>query len=121
MSGERIDLIRQVLDHPLIDADGVPCGIVDDLEMVGSPGKVFEVTALLVGPGAWIPRLPSLVSFIAASVLGREFTRVPWQQIEHIGEHIQLKKSASALGLGKADRAVARWLAWIPGSERKAD
>lgn len=120
MSRAHLDLVRQVLDHELVDAAGHPCGMVDDLELTETAGT-FEVAALLVGPGAWGPRLPALFAFIAGWLVGRELTRVAWHEVAKIGERIELKKSASALGLGKLDRKASRWLKWIPGSEKKAD
>jgi sporulation protein YlmC with PRC-barrel domain len=36
---DRIKLVSQLLDLPLIDSDGNYCGIVDDIELDGGPGK----------------------------------------------------------------------------------
>src|SRR5205085_1945545 len=51
----RIKLVSELLDLPLIDSEGKYCGIVDDVELTG---KAAELTALLVGPGAYAGRLP---------------------------------------------------------------
>lgn len=119
MSNVSIDLIRQVLDHQIVDVDETPCGIVDDLELSGAAGEPLQVAALLVGPGAWGPRLPALVAWVVRWPMGSELTRVAWHEVARIGEHIQLKGTAPALGLGKSDRKAARWLKWIPGNEKK--
>jgi len=110
-----IDLLREVLDHEVKDADDVSCGMVDDLEFAQGPdGPV--VVALLVGPGAWVPRLPALLRLAAGHVVGRGLARVPWHEVIGISEVIRLRSSAGALGLGQIDRKVGRWLARLPMS-----
>ena len=47
-----LKLVSDLLDLPLIDSEGCYCGIVDDVEFSGAPGKALNVEALLVGPGA---------------------------------------------------------------------
>ena len=113
-----LELVCHLLDHSLVDCDDVFCGQVDDLELSGDFGSPLHVTALLVGPGAWGPRLPSLFAWLAAKVFGTRRVRVPWAEIDAIAEHIKLKSKASALGLGKLDRKAGRWLAGVPGSEK---
>ncbi len=110
-----LDLLREVLDHELVDANGTPCGIVDDIEFGDSPvGPVLA--ALWVGPGAWVPRLPALLALPARRLFGEGRVRVPWEQVQDIGEVIRLKASAGALGLGRNDQEVGRWLKRLPGA-----
>ena len=111
-----VDLVRQVLDHQIIDADRVPCGVVDDLALDGGPGDTLVVTALLVGPGAWANRLPAFLVVVSKKIFGSKIVRVPWSEVAVISETVQLKSSASALGLGAADRKLGRWIARIPGA-----
>ena len=114
----RLDLVDHVLDHELVDSNDIPCGVVDDLELTGKIGEALHVTALLVGPGAWAPRLPRLFAWVAAKVFGAQRVRVPWSEVEAIAERVKLKATAGSLGLGKLDRKAGRWLAHIPGSEK---
>jgi sporulation protein YlmC with PRC-barrel domain len=116
MRQEYLDMIRQVLDHEVIDANNMPCGMVDDLEIEGGPGEALKVTALLVGPDAWAERLPSLFGLLAKKIFGNRRTRVPWDEVSVITEKIQLKSTASALGLGEADRKAAKWIRKLPGA-----
>jgi hypothetical protein len=107
-----LDALRDLLDHELQDVDGVSCGMVDDLEIRhGDDG--LEILALLVGPGAWQPRLPALPRLIARRVLGHRRVRVPIAEVATIAEVITLRSRATELGLGIADRRVggrlARW------------
>ena len=116
--GTHVDLVRELLDHELVDCNGTPCGIVDDIELDGGPGKALRATALLVGPGAWIPRLPAFPAWIASKLFGMQRVRVPWDSIDTIAERIVLKTTASSLGLGKLDRKAGRWLARVPDSDQ---
>jgi len=115
---EYTDLVRQVLDHVVVDADDWPCGVVDDLELAGGPGEGLRVVALLVGPGAWVPRLPALLARLLPRIAGTGCQRVPWSEVAVVGEYIRLRSRAPALGLGNADRRLAVRVARLPGGER---
>ena len=118
--GDYVDLLRQVLDHALFDADEQLCGIVDDIEVSGGFGEPLRVTALLVGPGAWGPRLPALLARLAALAFGTRSTRVPWEEVCELGEDIKLRSRAAALGLGTVDRRWGLWIAKLPHSDKGA-
>ena len=118
--GDYVDLFRQVLDHALVDADEQLCGIVDDIEVSGGFGEPLRVTGLLVGPGAWAPRLPALFARLAAWCFGTRSTRVPWEEVCELGENIKLRSRAATLGLGTADRRLGLLIAKLPGSDRSA-
>jgi len=114
----RFQAVRDLLDHELIDADGVPCGVVDDVVLDGDAGAPLRVVALLVGTGAWLPRLPGWVAWLIPRALRAGPVRVAWSAVAHAGERIKLADSASALGLGRTDRRIGRWIARIPGGLR---
>ena len=116
MSEKSLDMVRHVLDHEVVDADNVPCGMVDDLEVEGVPGGELRVTALLVGAGAWTRRLPSAFEGLAALIFGRQETRVPWGEVESVTERVKLRSRAEDLGLGRADRRASRLLEKVPGA-----
>ncbi len=111
-----LDIVRQVLDHEVVDSNNVPCGMVDDLLVEGGPGEGLRVTALLVGTGAWAERLPSLSGRAAKFLFGGRRVRVPWEEVWVITERVKLKSRASELGLGVADRKASRWIKWLPGA-----
>jgi hypothetical protein len=115
-----VGLFRQVLDHPLVDADERLCGMVDDIEVSGGYGEPLRVTALLVGPGAWAPRLPALFACAAAWLFSTRRTRVPWDEVAELGENIKLLSRAEALGLATVDRRLGLLIAKLPGSDRSA-
>lgn len=116
MKPRTFDVAHEVLDHALVDAEGMPCGMVDDVELAGAPGEPLVVVALLVGPGAAQARLPRLVSRLARAMFGARRVRVPWDDVRTLGERVTLKRTAQELGLGAADRRVRRLLSRVAGS-----
>jgi hypothetical protein len=106
---------HDVLDRQLVDVNGTFCGIVDALEFTPTPqGPVL--TALWVGPDGWLPRVPALLALLCERVVRRHHVSVPWRHVREVSEVIRLDVSAGALGLGRADRAAARWISKLPFS-----
>jgi len=116
MTADYLDLLREVLDHEIVDVNEIPCGMVDDLAVEGDVGSELRVTALLVGPGIWSQRLPRPIGALARKLFGKQRVRVPWSEIARIGERIELRSTASALGLGVSDRRLGRWISRFPRS-----
>jgi hypothetical protein len=111
-----LDIVRNVIDHEVVDVNDVPCGIVDDVELERAPGGELRVTALLVGAGAWGDRLPWIFGTLAGKIFGRQRTRVPWEEVWVIDERIKLKSRASEVDLGGADRRASSLVEKLPGS-----
>jgi len=111
-----IELLRDVLDHDVVDVDGVRCGIVDDIDFDEGADGTPVVAALLVGPGAWQARLPALLGVVSAWLFGDGRTRVPWSEVAELTQSVKLRRRASELGLGSLDRKAAAWLKRIPGA-----
>ena len=102
--------MSELLDLPLIDSDGKYCGIVDDVELSGGPGKELRLKALLVGPGAYSDRLPGWAMRVVRSAAGDRMTRVPLTKVRTIGAAVELDCAASDLGLEKSENAAGRWI-----------
>ena len=103
-------LVSQLLDLPLCDRDGKYCGIVDDVELSGGPGKPLKLTALLVGPGAYDRRLPRWGMWLVGRLAGDRMTRIAFDEIETIGSAVKLRRPCSELGLGTSERRAALWI-----------
>jgi sporulation protein YlmC with PRC-barrel domain len=106
----RLKLVSQLLDLPLIDRDGNYCGIVDDVELDGAPGKKTRLAALLVGPGAYSGRMPGWAMRLVRTIGGDRITRVPIGKVESIRSFVQLKDSARKLGLEKTEDKARAWI-----------
>jgi len=105
-----IKLVSQLLDIPIIDKDERWCGIVDDVEMDGGPGKPLRVKALLVGPGAYSGRMPTWLMWVVRKCAGNRITRVPAAEIIEIGAVVKLKCDAKKLGLHRTEDRVRSWI-----------
>jgi sporulation protein YlmC with PRC-barrel domain len=107
--GRVLHLLREVLDHEIVDCDGNSCGMVDDIELewtVDGPG----VAALQLGPGAWSRRLPRPLGSLARWIFGRAVVRIPWAEVSEVTEIIRLRSRASRWGAGELDRRLGRWM-----------
>ena len=105
-----IKLVSELLDLPLYDTDGCYCGIVDDVELSGEPGKELRFKALLVGPGAYSGRLPRWAMWFVKRVAGDGVTRLPVEKIKRIQAAVYVDGRASDLGLNKSEAAARKWI-----------
>ena len=105
-----IKLVCQLLDLPILDKDERWCGIVDDVELEGEPGKTTRVAALLVGPGAYSGRMPKFAYRIVRAMAGNRIVRVPPAEIADIGSAVRLKCTAQKVGLHRTEDRVRAWI-----------
>jgi hypothetical protein len=98
-------LVRAYRDLAIADRDDNNCGIVDDIEMAETEPGVWEMTALLVGPGAWRRRAPR---GLTALLPGRRVVRVEAGDVASTGSHVRLMKKAVELGLAPLEQALLR-------------
>ena len=105
-----IKLVSELLDLPLFDMEGKYCGIVDDVEFSGGPGKELQLKALLVGPGAYRGRLPGWAMWIVKKLAGDRLTRVPMDRVRAITRVVHLECPGRDLGLHKSETAAGKWI-----------
>lgn len=105
-----VKLVSQLLDLPIIDKDERWCGIVDDIEFEGRPGREMRVKALLVGPGAYEGRVTPWMFWLVRKIVGDRMTRVPADEIVEIGAVVKLKCTAEELKLGLVENKVRQWI-----------
>jgi sporulation protein YlmC with PRC-barrel domain len=104
----RIKLVSELLDLPLVDSDGCYCGIVDDIEFIGT--KELKLTALMVGPGAYQGRMPRPLFWLMTKLVGDRITRVPIDRVRTIGSVVKLDCTGKAVGLERSEDAAAKWI-----------
>jgi sporulation protein YlmC with PRC-barrel domain len=110
-----LHLLREVLDHEVVDVDGVSCGMVDDLEIEWTP-QGPAVAALLLGPGAWSRRLPHWLRALVRRIFGCAIVRIPWREVARVSETVALRSRADAWGAGALDRSLSKWIERLPMS-----
>jgi hypothetical protein len=109
-----LKLVGEVRDLQIVDSEGSHCGIADDIECKGQPGKELVLNALLVGPGAYENRLPKWAYALIKTLFGDRLVRIPWGEIEHVTGHITLKKPGATYGLLKTERRFAAIVRKVP-------
>jgi sporulation protein YlmC with PRC-barrel domain len=105
-----IKLVSELLDLPLLDSEGRFCGVVDDVELSGGPGRALKIKALLAGPGAYAGRMPAWGMWLVKIIAGDRLTRIPMKQVRTIGSVVKLEGRGDDLGLHRTEQEVARWL-----------
>jgi sporulation protein YlmC with PRC-barrel domain len=108
-----IDIALGILDHQLVDSDGVNCGKVDDLEVQGLDTGSPEVTEIIVGGNAWRSR--GQLGRLAARFSGNA-VHVPWSEVDSVSSVVQLKRPAAELRLGRGDVRWAKLVGKAPGA-----
>jgi hypothetical protein len=112
--GESLKVFAQIRDLEIFDRDGELCGICDELELSGGPGEPLRIAALLVGPGAYGPRLPRWAAALVRRIAGERVARVPWDAVAHVTSRITLDRTAEEAGLGTIERRLAPLIARLP-------
>ncbi|CRZ15709.1 hypothetical protein [Mycolicibacterium neworleansense] len=118
-----IDARLHLLDRQLLDHDGAPVGIVDDLELDGVEADVD------IKPGSPPPRVTAILSgqVMMTRILGgapprKMLHEIPWKQVASVGVTVQLTDSE----LPSDADWVERWLrdhivSRIPGGRHAAE
>jgi sporulation protein YlmC with PRC-barrel domain len=113
---DQFDVVYRLLDDDLIDSEGMRCGRVDDIEIDGEPGGNARIAAILTGSGVWPARLPRALRGAGSRIFGGRVRRIPWEEVQDIGETVKLKQPGSKFGIGEADVWPRRVLKKVPGS-----
>lgn len=121
-AGRALDARLHLLDRQLLDADGDPVGIVDDLELTGvQPDQA-------IAPGAPAPSVTALLSgeVVATRIFGgappaSHLQYIPWSLVSSVGVTVRLAPT----DIPSDVHWVERWLrdhiiARIPGGRHAA-
>jgi hypothetical protein len=108
-----LDIALSILDHQLVDRDGVNCGKVDDLEIGGLDGSSPEIVEILVGGNAWRSR--GRLGLLAARLTGNA-VHVPWSDVGSVTSVVTFARTAEELRLNRGDVRWASLLRRFPGS-----
>jgi hypothetical protein len=97
-------IVRAYRDLVVVDREDKHCGVVDDVELEQREG-IWELAALLVGPGAWSRRRPR---WLTALLPGNKVVRIAAADVASTTTEVRLLKRASELGLAETERALLR-------------
>lgn len=112
-----MDLVRDLLDKPLRDRNGVEMGRVDGVVLEVQDGEPPRVIAIEIGPAVLAHRLrPSMVrrveaAEIALGVNANRPTRIAVSDVQ-VDETITVSVAISDTGAGNVERALRRLLRW---------
>ena len=103
-TSRQLDAGRELLDHQLIDRNGLLCGNVDDLELeLSDDGDLPVVTAVLNGPGVLSNRIGGRLA-TALGELHRRLhptldgpARIPWRHVREVDSAVHLSVSRTEL------------------------
>ena len=101
------EVVKAYRDLALLDRDDELCGMVDDVECAERERGVWEMTALIVGPGAWPRRRPR---WLTRLLPGHRLTRVDAADVASTGDRVRLLKRADELGLAPFEQKLLRRL-----------
>jgi hypothetical protein len=104
-------IVRAYRDLVVVDREDKHCGMVDDIELGQREDGHWELTALLVGPGAWSRRKPR---WLTALLPGSKLVRVAAADVASVTSEVRLLKRADELGLAATELALLRWCGTKP-------
>jgi hypothetical protein len=129
-SGRVLFAALHLLDHQLIDRDGMLAGNVDDLEVEVREDGEAHVVALVAGPGALWRRFDRrristwLRDRVRTNFDGTEEDpgRIPMRWVSDLGANVRLSVRRDELATFAGERWVRdHIIEHIPGSSRDAD
>jgi sporulation protein YlmC with PRC-barrel domain len=118
-----MDLIGDVLDHPVLDRNGRDMGRVDGIELEFRNGEQPRVTSLLIGPsvlaernGGWTQRVWRTLTNGSRFELAP--VRVPLDGAILTRGAIRLNVAIGETGAPRIERLARQLIAHLPGARR---
>ena len=114
-----MDVVREVLDKPVVDRNGREAGRVDGLIVTQREGEPPRLAEVVLGPTALGYRLHSTIGRGVAAlreVLGtdREPLHIPFEEVQ-VGEKVTIGRTVGETSGGVVEQRLRAWLANIPG------
>ena len=113
-ASSRDQVVRAFRDMALLDRDDTSCGIVDEVEVEETEPGIWQLKALLVGPGAWERRRPR---WLTGLLPGKRMVRIDAADVASETSVIRLLKRADELGLAPLEHKLLRAWRKVPPIE----
>ena len=118
-----VDVVKDILDKPVIDRNGRHMGRVDGIELDLSAGEPPRLSSILIGPTALGFRLhPTIGRWIGA--LERAFdvdqerpVRIDFRSVTEVGRDIRVDITIAETKAEVVERRLRAWLSNIPERE----
>jgi hypothetical protein len=117
-----VDVVRELLDKPVVDRDGRPMGRVDGIVIEVGVDAPPRLTAILIGPSALAERLhPRVGRWVRALERRWGFdvdrpTRVAMSDVTDMHRKISLRLKIGDTAVEAVERRIRQWLVRLPGS-----
>ena len=117
-----MNVVKELLDKPVVDRDGRPMGRVDGIVGDVRAGEPMRLAAILIGPSVLAERLhPRLGRWVAALErrcgldAGRP-VRVALADVTDTHRKISLRLRVGDTAVDAVERKIRGWLSRLPGS-----
>jgi sporulation protein YlmC with PRC-barrel domain len=117
-----VDIVRDLLDKPVVDRNGRAMGRVDAILLESRDGEPPRVAAILIGPAALASRLrPSLGHWWTRLEQriglppGRP-ARIDVSEIDQMGPRITMRLTVGETMVEAVEQRLRAWILKIPGS-----
>jgi sporulation protein YlmC with PRC-barrel domain len=117
MSEHHLDIVRQVLDRQVVDANHVYCGKVDNI-VIDLDGKP-KITGILIGNGPASDRLPEFARWLSRKLFGQRQTKIPWEEVLVIKDVVKLASDAKTYGIDERTGWAYDIVSKFPGAWKK--
>jgi hypothetical protein len=116
-----MDLVRDVLDKPVVDRHGREMGRVDGIVLERREGAPPTVVGLEIGPAVLGHRLHPLAGRVVESIEyvsglpRRRAVRIAFADIVQIDVDIKVNAAIAETGAGIVEQGLRAWLRGLPG------
>jgi sporulation protein YlmC with PRC-barrel domain len=117
-----MDVVRDVLDMPVVDRNGREMGRVDGIVLDRREGQPPRLAAILIGPAALgdrlhpnIGRCVSTLEERAGLGQGRP-VRIDFENVADVGRKVKLRLVIGETAVEAVEQRLRDWVLKIPGS-----
>jgi sporulation protein YlmC with PRC-barrel domain len=117
-----MNVVRDVLDEPVVDRNGREMGRVDGIVLDRREGQPPRLAAILIGPAALAYRLHPTAGRLVSTLeerfglSGGRPVRVEFEDIADVGRKVKLRLAIGETAVEAVEQRLRAWVLKIPGS-----